>query len=182
MEIFISFLNSSFFVALGTIIVGAFAILLYIKQKKDHKRDAASLILQEIRYAEQVLRTSSDDFRFRLSDKLLPTNSWNDNIHLFLNDLEETEIDILSRFYSKVAYLDTLIAKISDHKNQPSKPVFISSMPAPTAPPTVQLSVDPMESTQQILREICRSVDPVYNTPTGEKLKAISKRKFLFVI
>lgn len=48
----------------------------------------------------------------------MPTNSWNNNIHLFVKELKETEIDLISKFYSNATYLDNLINKISDLRNQ----------------------------------------------------------------
>ncbi len=184
-----AFLNSQLFVALVTFFVGFFAIVLYVKQKKDYKRQAGSLILQEIRYAEQLIRNSLENsFRYKLADELLPTNSWNDNVHLFLEDLEETEIDLISRFYSKANYLDILIGKISDYKNQPKQPPIITApnqnqqMPAFQPPQQIflQMPLDPMQSTQDIIREVSQGIEFVYNTPVGEKLKTLSHKKFLF--
>lgn len=190
MEIVLSFLNSAFFTSFTTAIVGTFAIVLYIKQKKDRKRDAASLILQEIRFAEQQIRTATGAGgipRFTLGIDLLPTNNWNVNIHLFLNDLEETELDLISRFYSRATYIDELIGKISDFRNQEKRPSYVitqSSAPAGTQP-VIQvppLPLDPMEETQKILKITCDNVESVYNTPTGEKLKALARRKFLWIL
>lgn len=116
----ISIFNSNFFIAIITLLVGGFAIVLYKKQKIDYKRDVALLVLQEIRYAEQQVR-SSHDFstnaeNFPLSVKLLPTNNWYKNIHLFMGDFEQTQIDAISRFYSQIEYIDLVIERISDYK------------------------------------------------------------------
>ena len=99
-----------------TFVVGFLAIYIYVKQKKDRKRDAAKLILQEIRYAEQQIRNFRIAQSYSLASKLLPTNSWNNNIHLFVKDLEETEIDMISAFYSKATYIDSLIMERSKQK------------------------------------------------------------------
>jgi hypothetical protein len=109
-----------------TFAVGFFAIYLYLKQRKDRKRDAASLILQEIRYAEQQIRNAkiTNPPIYSLASKLLPTNSWNDNIHLFIKDLKETEIDMVSAFYSKATYIDSLIEERSKQKINQS-PILI---------------------------------------------------------
>lgn len=188
----VSFFNSQFFVALVTLVVGLFAILLYLRQKRDRKSDAASLILQEIRYAEAMVRVTRDHRgQFKVYDRLLPTNSWNNNIHLFLG-LEETELDLISRFYSKVAYIDILLGKISDFKNQsrqnPMQQVVITQpqiiQPQPMINPQLQNQIqifDPMETTQVILEEVCGSLEPVYNTPTGEKLKRLARREPIFL-
>ncbi|MBU0648938.1 hypothetical protein KJ969_02450 [Patescibacteria group bacterium] len=103
-----------------TLAVGGFAIYLYLKQRRDYKRDAAALILQEIRYAEQQVanaRSSSQgEEEYPLSVKLLPTNSWYKNIHLFVNDFKQPQIDAISRFYADVEYIDLIIKTISDYK------------------------------------------------------------------
>lgn len=117
---FITFLDSNFFIALITLFVGSLAISLYIKQKKDYKRDVAKLILQEIRYAEQQIRSSQvfspNADNYPLSSKLLPTNSWYKNIHLFMGDFKQSQIDAISRFYAQVEYIDLVIEKISNYK------------------------------------------------------------------
>lgn len=120
MDTIISILNSNFFIAIVTLFVGGFAIGLYKKQKSDYKRDVALLILQEIRYAEHQVRSSRDFSlnaeNYPLSTKLLPTNSWYKNIHLFMGDFEQPQIDAISRFYAEVEYIDLVIERISDYK------------------------------------------------------------------
>jgi len=188
----VSFLNSNFLLALTTLVVGGFAIYLYLKQKKDKKRDAARLILQEIRYAEQQIRKYREFKQYQLSDRLLPTNSWNDNIHLFINDLKETEIDLISNFYAKASYIDIMIRKISDWKTQPKIPTTImpsfptqfqpsaTAQPVPSAPEKKEIFYffDPMEETQKILYEVSMNVEFIFNTPVVEKLRKIASKKW----
>lgn len=116
----VNFFNSGFFIALTTLLVGSFAIGIYIKQKGDYKRDVALLIRQEIIHAEQHVANaqsfSQEPGSYPLSVKLLPTNSWYKNIHLFINDFEQPQIDAISRFYAQVEYIDAIIEKISDYK------------------------------------------------------------------
>ena len=118
--VLITILNSNFLITLTTFLVGTFAIGLYIKQRREYKRDTALLIRQEIRYAEQQIGSacslSSEVNTYLLSVKLLPTNIWYKNMHLFINDFEQAQIDIISRFYSQVEYMDLVIEKISDYK------------------------------------------------------------------
>jgi len=121
------FLYSNVFIALITLVVGSFAIGLYIKQKREYKRSIAQLIDQEIRYAEQQITNSrviAHD-KYYLAYKLLPTNHWYTNINLFMRDFEESKIDRVSRFYSQVEYLDGLIKKISDFKTEIMKETVI---------------------------------------------------------
>lgn len=122
MNTFITLLESNFFGGFITLLVGGVAIALYKKQKIDYKRDVALLILQEIRYAEQQIRSSQafspNAENFPLSSKLLPTNSWYKNIHLFMGDFKQPQIDAISRFYAQVEYIDLVIEKISNYKIQ----------------------------------------------------------------
>ena len=172
-----------------TFLVGFLAIFLYVKQKKDYKRKAAHLILQEIRYAEKQIRKYKEFKRYRLSDKLLPTNSWNKNINLFVKNLKETDIDLINCFYAKSAYIDIMIRKISDYKTQPIKPVMlppVSQQPSITAQQGVDLpsyiQIDPMKGTQDILRDISNNVECIYNTPVVEKLRKISEKKWYHIL
>jgi len=180
------------FLGLITLVVGGTAIYLYKKQKIDRKRDAASLILQEIRYAEEQIRNYRNYHEYKLFDRLLPTNSWNDNIHLFVKDLKEGDIDLINSFYARAGYIDVVIRKISDWKNMPSLPMRMPSASIasqiqgePTVPTgNVQSGIvpfvnfDPMGETQKILEETSMRVEFIFNTPVVEKLRRISERKW----
>jgi hypothetical protein len=181
-----------------TFVVGFLAIYLYLKQRRDRKRDAARLILQEIRYAEQQIRNFRIAQSYSLASKLLPTNSWNDNIHLFIKDLKETEIDMISAFYSKATYIDSLIVERSKQKINPPLAQSIPLNPPPSASVTAQPSLPggggpqqvtpqqvivPVQTigeliTAQLLAEVSLSVEFLYNTPAAEKLRKISERRW----
>jgi len=201
-------LKSDFLISLVTLIVGSIAFYLYGKQRKDRKRDAARLILQEIRYAEQKIRKYREVQSYKLYDKLLPTNSWNDNIHLFIKELKEVQIDLISDFYAKTSYIDTLIATISRQKNNPiiitstppiplqqsiipiipeSQPIEDYQGPTPLLPPTpIQPPrqsrpphpIEILPVSQDILKDVSMNVEFVYNTPVVEKLREISEKKW----
>jgi hypothetical protein len=192
MGLIISFFDSNFFVAL----VGFLAIYIYFKQKTDRKRNAARLILQEIRYAEQQIRNSDRGRRgYQLSSRLLPTNSLNDNLHLFAEELKETQIDMISEFYSKAAYIDYLISERSRQRLnqnfsfQPMvSPVSANidaggtrSPIAPTLSQELQITQLPNPNEQiaiALLTEVSLSTEFLYNTPAVEKLRQISERKW----
>lgn len=186
-------LDSNFFVALVTLLVGSFAIFLYIKQKIDYKRDAAKLILQEIRYAEQKIRKYREVKSYRLYDRLLPKNSWNDNIHLFIKDLRETQnVDLISDFYAKITYIDTLIDTISRKKNSQAitlgQPIASAPSGAQVAVPQpgAQVAVPHHQAqaiempliTQALLKDVSMSVEFIYNTPVVERLRKISEKRW----
>src|SRR3989338_5693965 len=52
--------KSNLYTAIATFVVGCFAIWLYIRQKVEQKRDAANVILAEIRYAEKLIDQFKD--------------------------------------------------------------------------------------------------------------------------
>jgi len=168
----IKFLNSPFFSSLVTLGVGSFVIYLYRKQQKDYKKNVAELILQEIRQAEiQIKIARKNDYTYYLADKLLPTNSWYSNIHLFVKDLKETEIDIISQFYSNSAYLDVVIGKISDKKNNILVPIREEKNETRENKVTPQF----ISNANKILKEVSEKIDLIYNTPAVDKLRAISE-------
>ena len=186
-EKIILFFNSNFFIALVTLIVGGLAIYLYLKQKTDKKRDAASLILQEIRYAEQQIRNArSMGANYYFANKLLPTNNWDNNIHLFVNDLDEIEIDLISQFYSQATYLDCVINKISDHENrlkiirakdrQGNLINIKIDEKSPIKLPEYTLNAN------EVLKDVSQKIEFLYNTPVGNKLKDISKKKWYQIL
>lgn len=182
-----TFINSQFFVAMLTLFVGLMAYLLYLKQKSDYRKNIANLILQEIRFAEQRLREARDrEHTYLLSDKLLPTNSWHANIHLFVSVLEENQVDTISKFYSRVEFLDHLIKEIGNDvafpKNNSSAPVFIqpNNFPQagnPVGTPNlqpVQIRIGQENPAQAILKLVSKEIELVYNSPAVDALRNIA--------
>lgn len=190
----LQFLNDN--IGLITLVVGLSAIYLYLKQKADSKRDIAKLILQEIRYAEQQIRNSGRGSRgYSLSSRLLPTNSWDDNIHLFITDMKETEIDMISEFYSQAAYIDYLIEERSKQKlnqkfllrpiaiGQPAitTPTEDAPQQSPTPQQIAQIIQEPNFNEQitiNLLTDFSSKIEFLYNTPAAEKMRQLSERKW----
>lgn len=181
--------NSSFLTASVTLLVGGVAIYIYLKQRRDTKRDAAKLILQEIRYAEGEIRKAreKEGGTYPLAIRLLPTNSWNKNIHLFVDDFNSPELDIISRFYSQVEYIDSIIQAISDQKTNPRREDYENVVK--------RVLEEVMKNTGQwgdnvarnvvigiptpalsILQEVTQRVELIYNTPAAQKFREISER------
>jgi len=67
-----------------TIVVSFVVVFLYYYGRKDAKRDAAKLILQEMRYADQKVRNYRTYDSYNFTEKILPTNNWHGNISLFI--------------------------------------------------------------------------------------------------
>jgi len=180
-------------VGLVTLVVGLFAIYLYVHQRNDHKRDIAKLILQEIRYAERHIRIARERKNvFLLSNKLLPTCSWYDNIYMFVNDLEETDRDTISDFYSKVSFLDKVITKITEFKVNnivPTQVIQAIQQPPISTPGSGPAVISGAISLQQfqlsaeiILKEVADQVEFLFNTPAADKLRELSHRKWYQIL
>lgn len=192
----VTFLDSGFFIALVTFGVGLFGIYLYKKQQNDNKRDSAKLILQEIRYAEQQVRNvrtnSPGEPNYYMAFKLLPTNNWHKNIHLFVNDLQESQLDLISNFYSMAGYLDKIISTISTEKMKTY--VLSESVVLPTNPPTMNVNISTVlpngfhvhsqagqQPTQVILQanpilaDVTTKIEFIYNSPAVDRLRQIAE-------
>lgn len=187
-----NFFNSNILIALITLLVGGITLFIYYKEKNSKKRDVAKLILQEIRYAENKIKEYRTHKNYKLHYRLLPTNSWNDNIHLFIKDFEQSQVDLMSSFYSQASYIDNVIQKISDDKLKqkviPTNqfPVVANLQQAPQQPitqqsfqvmPQIQSIIFPADA-QFILDETSVSIELIYNTPTISKLKDLSEKKW----
>ena len=106
---FISFFDSNFFIALVTLAVGAFAFGVYIWQKNDQKKDAANIILLEIKNAERSIKRIKDSLlRETLAPDifLMPSESWTKYKYLFVRDFDRDEWDAITEFYNKCLLID----------------------------------------------------------------------------
>lgn len=110
------FINSNYFLTVVTFCVGGIAIFLYLKQRIDNKSNAAKIILQEVRRAEEIILSYQEHRHFRFTQKIIATDSWSQNIHHFVGELNQDELDKISNLYSTGAYLDGVIKKISNIK------------------------------------------------------------------
>jgi hypothetical protein len=165
-----------------TLVVGISAFILYFKTRSDTKRDAAKLILQEIRYADQRVRNYRTYNSYNFTEKILPTNSWHKNINLFIQNLSESELDLISKFYSSATYLDDVIKSIAEAKNK----IYIQ-----TDVPIVESGTDVAMGTggltgsdpaKQLIEAITKDIESIYNTPAADRLRTISAKKFLFFL
>jgi len=195
-----SFLNSNLPSTLSTLLAAFVAFLVYRKQKSDTKRDAAKIILQEIRRAEDIISDYKQNGGYQYAKKIIATNSWTRNLHLFVGDLDNDELDRISNLYSTGEYLDTLINEISDY-------TFKKEIEAPRlqmGPPAVHQNIQQQSQTvnpeggQQVapqrlieptiipinfvlpspwkprLDAITFKLEPIYHSTIAEKLKKIA--------
>ncbi len=192
MEGIITFFNSNFFITLTTFIVGGLAFILYKRQKRDTKRDAARIVLQEIRRAEDIISDYKQNGNYQFAKKIIATNSWNKSIHLFVGDLDNDELDRISNLYSTGEYLDSLIKEISDFTfRKEIGEIGVQAQKLPVLTPAVSQEVQESQTVNQnILRKIelirmnppwkarldliTFKLEPIYNSTIALKLKKIA--------
>jgi hypothetical protein len=195
-----NFLETNSFNGLATMFTALVAILLYYWEQRKKKRDAAKIIVQEIRRAEDIINEYKEHKAYKFTKKIIATNSWAKNLHYFVGDLAQDELDKISNLYSTGEYLDLIIAKISDHKfdenikiykeqiqqivtglNQ-STPVQQSTSGGaqPEGQPVQQIQrMIPVEIPipppwKMLLDEISKNYEPIYHSSICEKLKRIA--------
>lgn len=186
-----SFLNSNLPSTLATILAAFVAFLVYRRQKADTKRDAAKIILQEIRRAEDIISDYKQNGGYQFAKKIIATNSWSKNLHLFVGDLDNDELDRISNLYSTGEYLDTLIKEISDYTfkkeiDAPELPMVPLSIPQniqqnsqtvtpvmPGIPQAIRIMMSPPWKPRLDL--ITFKLEPIYHSTIASKLKVIAK-------
>lgn len=186
-------LNSNFFGGVATFLTAIVAILLYYWEQRKKKNDAAKIIVQEIRRAEDVINEYKEHKAYKFTKKIIATNSWAKNIHYFVNDLAQDEIDKISNLYSTGEYLDSIISKVSDHNFESGVKNYeavVNQIQSNMQNQQTTLSNDSQNNTPRIgipvkidipapwnilLEEVSNNYQPIYHSSICEKLKRIAK-------
>ena len=200
------FLETNAFNGFATVFTAIVAISLYYWEMRKKKRDAAKIIVQEIRRAEDLVNEYKENQNYKFTKRIIVTNSWAKNIHHFVGDLAQDELDKISGLYSTGEYLDSIIAKVSDqifkdqvqlHKdtiqfyalemqritqNQQSTSVGAQSGEQIVSQPQqiIKKVIPPIPSQpswKPLLDEISYSYEPIYHSSICAKLKRIAKIK-----
>ncbi len=198
-----TFFNSNLFVGLATIITGAVAILVYFKQKKDFKVQAARVLLMEIRTAEERIAQIKDKIQNNFTNdfpSVFPTKNWKTYSHLFISDFDQDEIKAISSFYDYGDLIEEFAKRNNDFfwvtteerarvvQQKLADIVFKAKEPA-TSPVDIstrkqtlnEFTNDPYSYTPQKTLEAIKSytekVGTITTTSAGIKLKKIAKLK-----
>jgi len=83
------------------LVTGLFAFIIYRIQKASEKRDAAIIIINEIRNAEQAIINIKNTKRIGELSIILPNNSWAIKKYLFVKNLDLDEYNLINDFYNK---------------------------------------------------------------------------------
>lgn len=77
------------------------AILIYKKQKKDEMRNAATIIVMELRSMEESIKSLIEikDF-YSSSTPIIAKSEWEKSKHLFVKELDDDDFKVIEEFYS----------------------------------------------------------------------------------
>ena len=114
MEKVILFLNSNMFIGFSTILTGTVAIGIFIRRRMQEKRDAARIILMEIRNAESKIKEIRSSATITDFTSVLPNNSWPNYSHLFAQDLDRDELDLVNSFFSRSTLVEREVNKFTN--------------------------------------------------------------------
>lgn len=113
-----NFLNSQFFVALVGSVGAITAYWIYKRNIRQHKKDAANILLLEIQNAKRQMAVVSKQFKDAADDEtkmlaedtfLMPNESWNKYKYLFVRNFDRDEWDNISTFYDKCYLFDKAV-------------------------------------------------------------------------
>jgi cbb3-type cytochrome oxidase subunit 3 len=114
------------FNGVATLTSVAVVIILYILQQRNRKKEAARLIIKEIDAALPIIEKISTG-RYNQKDECLTTDSWQKNIHFFVNDLTTDEVQQINNIYSNVKYITKCIGRIDDLKLKERENIYIEA-------------------------------------------------------
>jgi hypothetical protein len=115
MEAFTTFLNSNFLQTVVTLVAGLFALYIYTRQKRDHKKAAANSIYLEIQHVERCIPKIKDAVRRgglnNLDINVLREDAWSKYSHMFSSDFDKDEWETITDFYQTAHLLDEAITE-----------------------------------------------------------------------
>lgn len=114
---------SNLFNALIALVAGTFAFIVYLVQRSNYRRDAANVILGEIRQAQSQLSAVQEHVaRFRNENdlnvemglipgqiKFMPVESWSKYKALFTRRMDQPTFDVVSKFYDHAKSYDAAV-------------------------------------------------------------------------
>lgn len=97
----------------ATLLAGMVAWFVYLNQKADKKRAAARLVYHEIVYADQIARNAGKIEGIKYHLRMLPSQNWLLNKHLFIGDFNREQLQLIDEFYARASDIDRLMDSIS---------------------------------------------------------------------
>ncbi|MFZ5724031.1 MAG: hypothetical protein ACOY33_10285 [Pseudomonadota bacterium] len=83
-----------------TLLVGGIALFVYWLTKRNEKRNAATIILMDVRHAEQVVLSILEKGAVdTVLKNIITENNWNKYKHLFASDFSQDDFSAFNRFF-----------------------------------------------------------------------------------
>ncbi len=98
----------------GTLLSVAIAILLYWWKVRVDKRNAARILLMEIRNAERTLKVIKESGTVAETTFVMPVSSWKKLQHYFVKDFDSDELDDLNHFYNLCSLIQKEVNRMKD--------------------------------------------------------------------
>lgn len=113
----VKFFDSNFFQTIVILLTGLMALVIYFVNKTSEKKDAARIIINEIRLAEKAIVEIKNSKMITELSVILPNNTWQFKKHLFLKNLDQDELDLINDFYYKCAHAERYRKLVYDIRN-----------------------------------------------------------------
>ncbi len=115
-ELFIGVLNKFIWFAdtFGPLLSVAIAVILYLWKVKIDKRNAARVLLMEIRNAERTLKVIKESGVIAETTFVMPVSSWKKFQHYFVKDFDIDELDDLNHFYNLCILIQKEVNRMKD--------------------------------------------------------------------
>lgn len=115
-----TFFSSNASTSIVATVAALSAYIIYSMRKRDHKKDAANIVLLEISSAEKNIEEAKKMFeqgkidnpeaiRFPEKLRLMPTASWLKYKYLFVRDLSKEQWDAINKFYDNCTAYDEAV-------------------------------------------------------------------------
>lgn len=175
-----------------TLIVGLVAFVVYWLKKREEKRNAATIVIMDIRHAEQVVNSILEKGMVDTYLKnILSENNWAKYKHLFASNLSTDDFSAFNRFFDSCVEIsdatrrmrEVLYANISAKASIAQSKIFdIENLSSPEGQLKKQKIIaeinaesfvfDPNDPKDRILRNL-QLMGKLSNTVAYEKLKKL---------
>jgi len=98
-----------------TLVVGSFAVILYILNKRSEKRNAAAIIVMDVRHAESLItQLKQAGYLNGKIRKLSPYDNWNKYKHLFVSEISSDDFYSITEFFAYCSDIDESQNRVSN--------------------------------------------------------------------
>jgi hypothetical protein len=165
-----------------TLVVGFVALLIYQKQKRDHKKDAANILIIEIEGAERQLQTLKEGGApktLKEGQYLMPSSSWSKYRHLFARDFTSREWDILTNFYNRCQEFDDAV-RYNSTFFRPAGEAYRTSINRVLAEAAIEIAKDSEKDPEEDSQKKLDAADKKYLDRIARAIKLYMEPKNLY--